>query len=248
MSTSMRDETTQNIEIKDNRSGHDRLSLLYQSFLTVAIRIQSKREKIGEPLNFRQRMKSMLDEVERSAAAQNYDFQDIQDAHLAVVAFLDEIILASDDPVSAEWRKLPLAQDALGQPVAGEVSFEKLEGMLRSRKDTQRLGDLLEVFLLCLLLGFEGKYSGDRSAELQPLMERTRSRIEGIRQQRGKSLSPDWELPEEMVQAAPAQIRGSPLGMIALCAAIGVVILFIAFELHLVWASNAAAQILTGNN
>src|SRR5262249_42974195 len=147
-------------------------------------RLQSKRERIGDALSFRRKMKAALQEIERSATALNYDFQDIQDAHLAVVAFLDEVVLGSDDAARPEWVRFPLAHDLLGQPAAGEVFFERIEGVLRSAKDSNQLADVLEVYLLCLALGFEGKYSGDERPKLNALMERTRSRIEAIRQRR----------------------------------------------------------------
>jgi type VI protein secretion system component VasF len=43
--------------------------------------------------------------------------------------------------------------------------FEKLD-QFRSRRAIQPVMDILEVYLLCLLLGFEGRYSGTRRGEL----------------------------------------------------------------------------------
>src|SRR2546423_8982158 len=121
------------------QAGQDRLALLYQGFLIAVLRVQAARERIVDTTSFRRRMKAALQEVERSATTLNYDFQDIQDTHLAVVAFLDEVILASDDAVRSEWMRFPLAQDLLGQPAAGEVFFERLEGLLRSARDLNRM-------------------------------------------------------------------------------------------------------------
>ena len=240
-------KTERAIEEKANRvgeirAGHDRLAVLYQGFLTAVVRVQGKREKIVDALTFRKRMKAVLQEVERSATALGYDFQDVQDAHLAVVAFLDEVILASDDPSRPEWMTLPLAHDLLGQPVAGEVFFERLEGLLRSAKDSSRLADVLEVYLLCLTLGFEGKYSAGRSAELHALMERSRSRIEGIRQQRGKPLSPESKLTDDVIQHGVVKSDRRNLMLLSVGAAIGALVLFVAAYLHL---SYEVGEILT---
>ena len=142
-------------------------------------------------------------------------------------------LLASDDPSRPEWMKLPLANDLLGQPVAGEVFFERMEGLLRSAKDSSRLADVLEVYLLCLTLGFEGKYSAERNAELHALMERSRSRIEGIRQQRGKPLSPEAQLPDDVIQPALAKSNTRTLMLASVGAAIGALVLFVAAKLHL---------------
>src|SRR5215471_11608320 len=199
------------LEEKNNRGSdpparsHDNLALLYQPFLVVVVRLQSKRERIGDALSFRRRMKTALQEIERNATALNYDFQDSQDAHLAVVAFLDEVVLGSDDAARGEWVRFPLAHDLMGQPAAGEVFFERLEGLLRSAKDSTQLADLLEIYLLCMVLGFEGKYSGDERPKLHAVMERTRSKIEAIRQRRGRRLSPEGQLPEELPPPKPTQ-------------------------------------------
>ena len=229
----MTDRPTEDKNVNDVRSGRERLPLLYQGFLIAVVRVQSKREKIQDAINFRKRMKAALQDVERAAAALNYDYQDIQDAHLAVVSFLDEVILASEDSSRLEWMKFPLAQDLLGQPAAGEVFFERLDGLLRSAKDTQRLADVLEVYLLCLTLGFEGKYSSEKSAELRGLMERSRSRIEGIRQQRGSPLSPEGPLPDDVAQPVFARPENRTLMFVSLGAAAGAIILFIAANIHL---------------
>jgi type VI secretion system protein ImpK len=224
------------------RSGQDRLPLLYQGFLIAVVRVQSKREKILDVVSFRKRMKSALQEVERAASSLNYDYQDIQDAHLAVVAFLDEVILTSDDPSRMEWMKFPLAQDLLGQPNGGEVFFERLDGLLRSAKDSLRLSDVLEVYLLCMTLGFEGKYTSDKSAELRGLMERTRSRIEGIRQRRGAPLSPDGQLPDDLAAPVLVKLDNTRLKYWSLGAAIFAVILF---ALAFIQLSTRVQQIQT---
>jgi type VI secretion system protein ImpK len=228
--------------VDENRK--DNLALLFQGFLVVVVRVQSKREKIGEAVNFRRKMKAALQETERRATALNYDFQDTQDAKLAVVAFLDEVILASDDPMRGEWMRFTLAQDLLGQPAAGEVFFERLEGVLRSAKEGNRLADVLEVYLLCLVLGFEGKYSGDRKAELHAVIERTRLRIETIRQQRGKRLSPEGRLPEELLPAAGPKPGWHILTLSAAAAGGVVLVLFVIFKLHLYWATDSVLQML----
>jgi len=229
----MAQRATEEKNAGDIRTGRERLPLLYQGYLIAVVRVQSKREKILDAVNFRKRMKAALQDVERAASALNYDFQDIQDAHLAVVAFLDEVILASDDPSRLEWMKFPLAQDMLGQPVAGEVFFERLEGLLRSTKDTSRLADVLEVYLLCLTLGFEGKYSSEKSAELHGLMERSRSRIEGIRQLRGSPLSPESQLPDDVIQPAVIKSENRTLMYVTLGSAAGAILLFAAAYIHL---------------
>jgi type VI secretion system protein ImpK len=223
----------------------DNLPLLYQGMFAAVTRLQAGRKKISESQTFRRKMKAALADVERNATALNYDFQDIQDAHLAVVSLLDEVVLGSNDPAKAEWIRFPFAHELLGQPVAGEVFFDRLEGLLRSRKDTEQTADLLEVYLLCMLLGFEGKYAGGHRGDLHAFMERTRARINGIRQ-RGRRLSPEGALPDD---AVPAVAGAQPADRLFLIAAVSVAAmfgLFFFFKIDLGWLGGQVRQILTG--
>jgi len=229
------------------QAGQDRLALLYQGFLIAVLRVQAARERIVDTTSFRRRMKAALQEVERSATTLNYDFQDIQDTNLAVVAFLDEVVLASDDPARQEWVRLPFASELLGQPAAGEVFFERLEGLLRTRVDSSKLSDVLEVYLSCLVLGFEGKYSGELKAELHAVMERTRSRIERIRQQRGRRLSPEGELPDEVQPEIVKPTDSYALTIAAVSAVAAVFVLFLIFKTHLIWVGSRIGQALLAN-
>jgi type VI protein secretion system component VasF len=103
------------------------------------------------------------------------------------------------------------------------------------------LADVLEVYLLCLTLGFEGKYSEEKKSELHGLMERSRSRIEGIRQNRGKPLSPEAQLPEDVIQPTTRKSNTGILMKVTLGAAIGALVVFIAAWIHL---TSGVSQVL----
>src|SRR5581483_2877283 len=111
-----------------------------------------------------------------------------RETHFAVVAYLDAVILNSNEPIRAEWERKTLQEELFGQTDAGVVFFEKLE-RLRARRDSRHLADVLEVFLLCLLLGFEGRYAGGLRGELYSITDRLRARIDDIRGVR-RRLSP----------------------------------------------------------
>jgi type VI secretion system protein ImpK len=176
----------------------ENLPLLYQGLVTGILRLQTQRQKLPDSESFRRRTKATLQEIERVAIAGGYDGRDVRDTHFAVVAFLDEMILNSKDPVRDEWAQRTLQQDLFGTNDAGVVFFDKLE-QFRSRHDSEQLADVLEVYLTCLLLGFEGRYAG-RRGELQGLTESLRMRAEYIRGPADR-ISPAAVLP-----AAPAPV------------------------------------------
>ena len=67
------------------------------------------------------------------------------------------------------------------------------------RNESQETADLLEVYQLCLLLGFAGRYSIGARGELRSIVEATGEKIRRIRQLRG-DLSPGWALPNDQIQ------------------------------------------------
>jgi type VI secretion system protein ImpK len=161
-------------------SRSDTLALIYQNILTGIVRVQSGRQPLNDVEVFRRRMKAALQECEREAGIAGYPSGDIRDASFAVVAFLDETILSSRDPKADEWRKRPLNIELFGQAVAGDVFFDKLLDIER-RRESPELADLLEVYLLCLLLGFEGRFAPPLRGEASRIADRLRRRIESIR-------------------------------------------------------------------
>jgi len=165
------------------------LGLLYQGLLTSIVRLQSGRQHITDGVSFRNRTKSTIAEIERVAVATGYEPADVGDTHFAVVAFLDEVILNSSDPVRADWERRMLQEELFGKTDAGMVFFDKL-ATLQSRRDTHRLADILEVYLLCLLLGFQGRYSGPQKGGIESLTAGLVQRIHSIRG-RNRELSPD---------------------------------------------------------
>lgn len=221
-------------DIAEKQGPSENLALLYQGLLTGIVRLQSRRQYIAEAEPFRRRTKAALQEVERDAVAAGYDAHDVRDTHFAVVAFLDAVVLNSNDPVRNEWERKTLQEELFGKSEAGVVFFDKLENF-RSRRDSSHLADILEVYLLCLLLGFEGRYSGGLRAELHSISEMLRRRIEGIRG-RSRHISPTGQLPEPATAAvaSPRSPPGRRYRVIAAAAILITLLCFLIFKLELI--------------
>jgi len=200
----------------------ENLALLYQGLLTGIVRLQSQRQHISDGESFRKRTKATLREVEVLAASAGYDARDVKDAHFAVVAFLDSVVLHSKDPIRREWESRTLQEELFGKADAGVVFFEKME-QFRSRRDSRQLADILEVYLLCLLLGFEGRYAGRSRGDLDGIIERTRMRINDIRG-RSHQISPTGALPSEPAATIPVT-RSKDQFRLIICGAIIVTVL-----------------------
>ena len=219
----------------------DNLGTLYQGALTAAVRIQARRQQIGSAAAFRQRMKDVLAEVGREALRRNYTAAHIGETDFAFVAFLDEVILSSDDPCRHDWAQKPLQEDLFGVSTAGEQFFTRLDNLL-SKPDTAELADVLEVYYLCLLLGFQGQYILGGRANLQLYSDRLRQRIERLRGARAET-SADQVPPEVAItrRADPVFVR---LRAAALCIAGFAAFCFLIFSVDLLMKAAKVNDVL----
>jgi type VI secretion system protein ImpK len=208
-----------------------RLALLYEGILTVVVRVQSGRQQVQDADAFQTRMKEALSDISQVAARRGYTREDVEEANFAVVAFLDEVILSSQDGGQTQWARKSLQEEMFGQRSAGELFFKRLEE-LRAQRDSQQLAEVLEVYQTCLLLGYEGRHSMGAKAELHQLMDNLRDRIERILG-RHPEFSPDGAFPD----LPPEAERPDPFPRQLLLGTIAVVaftlLCFLGFSWHL---------------
>jgi type VI secretion system protein ImpK len=190
---------------------------VFQEVLTVIVRLRSNRQAVNDAEAFRQHVRQALRTADQEARKLGYAEEDIRLAIFAAVAFLDESILNLQSPVFADWVRKPLQEELFGRHTAGEIFFQQLEQLL-GRRETPELADLLEVFQLCLLLGFVGRYSISGRGELKSVIEQTGDKIQRIRGAQG-DLSPAWRLPEQRFEQGSKDPWVKRLGWIAASAA-----------------------------
>lgn len=181
----------------------DNLALLFQEVLAAIVRLRSSRQAPADAESFRQYLREGLDTADDEARRAGYSAEDIEMARFAVVGFLDESVLDLSNPLFAGWSQMPLQAELFGTHMAGEVFFQRLRHLL-ARGDSQDLADVLEVYYLCLRLGFRGRYSVGGATELHALALGIAERLRRIRGQR-PGLSPAWVPPPE-----PAEVQKDP--------------------------------------
>lgn len=176
----------------------ENLAFCFQELLTVGERLRSGRQAVQDAESFRYSIRETLKNGGEEARRRGYTGDDIQLAIFAVVAFLDESILNLQNPVFADWPRRPLQEELFGHHVAGEIFFQHLS-KLQSREESHDTADLLEVYYLCMLLGFAGKYSIGGRGDLKAVVDQTGDKIRRIRRL-GPDLAPNWQLPGEPVR------------------------------------------------
>jgi len=198
--------------------------------LTAVVRLRAGRQNVGDAEAFRHHTREALKTAASQALAAGYAAEDVKFATFAAVAFLDESILNSQNPIFADWLRKPLQEELFGIHIAGEVFFQNLQQLL-GRQDSQDLADLLEIHLLAMLLGFSGRYSAGNRGELAQTIAMTREKIQRVRGAFGP-LSPGWSPPAEALA-----VRGDPwvrkLAAIAIVCAAVTLLLFAGYKIGL---------------
>ncbi len=166
------------------------LAIAFQEPLTAIERVRANRQSVSDAESFRSHLRDSLKTADRKARECGYSPEDTRLGMFAVVAFLDESILNTGSPVFADWPRKPLQEEIFGGHQAGEIFFQNI-ARLMEQSDSAVLADVLEVYRVCILLGYGGRYSVAGKAELKSISDSIADRIRRIR---GNSpeLSPSW--------------------------------------------------------
>lgn len=205
-------------------SRRGQLALVLQEVLTATVRLRANRQVAADAESFRGHVKHLLSGAQREARRLGYSSDDVALALYAVVAFLDESVLNSAQPMFSSWPSRPLQEEIFGGHMGGEVFFQHLRQLLASQ-DSENLADVLEVFHLCLLLGFQGRYSTTDRGELRGLSTAAGEKIRRIQGSFGE-LSPAWALPSGETVPRARDPWLSVLLILAVTTFVGVWLLF----------------------
>lgn len=146
---------------------------------------------------FLERVEEYFKEMESRALTAGYSMEKYRDAQYAMCAFLDESVLGSGGNNIRQHIELhPLQYHYFGVHLAGEGFFERLESL---RSDVKGNVDVLEIYHLCLALGFEGKYRLERRDQLRYIANTLGQDIARYRKA-PQELAPDWRLPDQVGQ------------------------------------------------
>jgi len=174
------------------------LALEFQEVFTIVGRVRYNRQAVSDANAFRAEMKKHLRMAEERVRGRGYPPEDVKQVIFAVVAFLDESVLSSRNPTFSDWPRLPLQAELFGNQLGGELFFSELQKLM-NRSDSNEVGDLLEVYGLCLLLGFKGRYAAGGAGDLKAMKMAVQEKLRRIRGSSGL-LSPRGMIPADAVR------------------------------------------------
>ncbi|PRQ01982.1 DotU family type IV/VI secretion system protein [Enhygromyxa salina] len=109
-----------------------------------------------------QRLCGFIDQMLTNARQAKYEEFDVVDMAYAVVALADELALHKGGAIRDFWMQRPLQLHYFNENLAGEGFFHRLNAVM---SDPGRI-EILRVYYVCLLLGFQGQYA-IRGGELE---------------------------------------------------------------------------------
>lgn len=201
------------------REARSLIDLMYDGFYLLFL-LKAKQGP-SDADAFRTNIKEFLTSVERGAAKLGSATDDIHLCKYAFCATVDEIILMSQFKVRDAWQRQPLQLQFFGDQLAGEQFFVKLEAL---RREGAPRVQILEVFHMCLLMGFQGKYIIEGSEKLNYLTARLGDEIAHLKGSRA-TFAPHWAPPDQVKNRlkndVPLWVIGSVFGLLAVLAFAG---------------------------
>jgi type VI secretion system protein ImpK len=166
------------------------VDLMYEGF--YALYLLKNGSGPQDQAGFAEHMTRFLSDVDRQAKPLGVHVDDVHAAKYAFCAAVDEIILRSQYEIREAWETRPLQLRLFGDQLAGEHFFHKLED-LRARGSAHL--QALEVFHMCLLLGFQGRYALDGEEKLNFMCATLGNEIARMRG-KGRAFAPHAERPD----------------------------------------------------
>ena len=175
----------------------------------------------------RTRVREFLGSVDRGAkrlgsSGRHFTSEDLHLAKYAFCALVDETVLTKQMLLREDWSRRPLQLELFGDQLAGENFFVHLEQL---RRDGASRVQAIEVFHMCLLMGFQGKYMmEDGSEKLGYLCDRLGDEIANHKGQRA-GFAPHWQAPDRIINQlrseVPMWVVGAVFALAGLAAFLG---------------------------
>lgn len=176
--------------------------------------------------DLRPKVAAMLEDFEKRAERYRFNHKIVQVSKFALAAFVDETVLTNNFPLRDEWEKNALQLEYFGEQLAGNKFFEKLGAMLKQIDATK---DAVEIYYLCMLLGFKGRYAVYEQDKLLAIMQETANALVKAGKIVPVELAPNWLSTD---QPKPPPKRGMPAwAKISALSALGlsVIVYFVMF-------------------
>jgi type VI secretion system protein ImpK len=211
------------------------LADLCGDLLAFALQLKKSSDP-GDAEAMRMKIDEQFRALETKARQSDVPQEDVQQAKYAICAFIDEMILTSSWALKESWADKPLQLAYFNDFSAGEEFYNKVDTLRGAKKNS-----VLEVYYLCLALGFRGKYVDLQGMEKKKvLMDTILREMRGTAPAPGTGgLSPSWQPPDAM----PGIVKNFPAWFVAAACGLVIILLFILLSTLL---GSSAERVVNG--
>ncbi|MCH8034105.1 MAG: DotU family type IV/VI secretion system protein [Bacteroidetes bacterium] len=213
------------------------LSDLSSECLILILQLRSTND-YGEAEVLKTRVYEMFDRFESNARKNGFDNDKTRSAKFALVAFLDETIISSSWVHKEAWLSDPLQIKLFETFNAGEEFFNFLNEL---RQKTSANKEVLEIYYLCLSLGFKGMYQIHSPEKLRRIIDDLNLELHPETYRDIDSISPNGKPRQNFVQTVRS---GLPLWVYPLCALIIFVIFYVIMSTSISGEAEIAVDFL----
>ena len=198
----------------------------------------AEQQSLGEPAALHRQLRSLLSDAMHRASSLGFSQTDVDDIGYVLAALADEAVLLKGGELRDFWLGHQLQLELFNTATAGEGVFDRLQVLVSDPSRTE----VLEVYYLALLFGFQGKF-GVRGGESELLA--TAERVEEAIRRSGRrpetSFSPHGGRPTPGGQAA----RMDRSLIRAALGALGVALLvYLVMAVSLSWHASGVSETL----
>jgi type VI secretion system protein ImpK len=119
------------------------------------------------------RVSAMFDQMARRCREVGIPEEDFNEARYAIAAFIDEQVVKGDWPGRTQWLSRPLQFLYFNENTAGEGFFAHIAAL----EGQAHRAHVLEIYYLCLELGFQGKYAVRSGEGLAPILDQVGAEV-----------------------------------------------------------------------
>jgi type VI secretion system protein ImpK len=144
-----------------------------------------------DPAKLRETLLERIARFEQSARNRSVPADDIMIARYALCTLVDDAVAATPWGGTAQWANRSLLVTLHQETWGGEKFFQILNKL--AEMPAAKI-NLLELFYVCLVLGFEGRFRvlDNGKAQLEQLRQKVAAMIRGVRGEHERDLSPAW--------------------------------------------------------
>ena len=140
--------------LSDTQMKEQSLSTLCTDLLLIIIKMRDATD-LGETSALRKLVTYYINQFHKNCLKAGFTPETIELVKYALIATLDETVLSIPGEARDFWIANPMQLEIFGNNIAGEEFYRKLDQLMHTPEENR---NILEIYYMCLCLGFQGKY------------------------------------------------------------------------------------------